>query len=468
MSWLRPAACIAALLTLTSVAAGQNLFRQPESAVFDALRERYLISNWQNGDIIAVDSLGYHTNFNTQLTSAGGLEIVGDALFAANNGSGVGGVAKFDLESGNLLWNLVIPGVLLACDITSDGSEFLWLSDRDTPQIKKIRISDQAYSTFAVSGLSLPNGLLYDGANQRILVCSNPDRAPIQAVSLIDSTVSVVAYVPVGMGKFDGLAFDNQNYIYVSSWGYNKVWRYSPQFLVGPQLISSGHNGSADIYFNKRDNVLVVPNILANTVSFIAFPDTDGDGLMDLNDNCPQAYNAEQEDTDLDQIGDSCDMCPGYSDGDDFDSDAVPDSCDNCPEAPNGDQYDLDYDAVGDECDNCLLVYNPEQEDRDLDGIGDTCDGCCVARLGDANGVGGDDPTIGDVSQMIDALFITASETVLVTLPACMAEADVNLSSQSAPAHWPPVFNDITIGDISALIDALFITADLSILPNCP
>jgi len=94
--------------------------------------------------------------------------------------------------------------------------------------------------------------------------------------------------------------------------------------------------------------------------------------------------------------------------------------------------------------------------------------GCCSGRVGDANGVGGDDPTIGDVSLMIDALFITASETPLITPPACIEEADVNLSSQNVPSHWPPLYGDITIGDISALIDALFITADLSILPNCP
>jgi len=94
--------------------------------------------------------------------------------------------------------------------------------------------------------------------------------------------------------------------------------------------------------------------------------------------------------------------------------------------------------------------------------------GCCSGRVGDANGMGGDDPTIGDISLLIDALFITASETVLLTEPACIEEADINLSSQSAPVHWPPVFADITIGDISALIDALFIRADLSILPSCP
>ena len=92
---------------------------------------------------------------------------------------------------------------------------------------------------------------------------------------------------------------------------------------------------------------------------------------------------------------------------------------------------------------------------------------CCSGRVGDANGVGGDEPTIGDVSLIIDALFITASETPLTALPACMAEADVNLSSQNPPAHWPPVYDDITVGDISTLIDYLFITGSSLGLSEC-
>jgi len=94
-------------------------------------------------------------------------------------------------------------------------------------------------------------------------------------------------------------------------------------------------------------------------------------------------------------------------------------------------------------------------------------EGCCIGRVGDANGMGGDDPTIGDISLMIDALFITAAITPLITPPACIEEADVNLSALKSPAHWPPVYDDITIGDISSLIRPLFITG-YPPLPDCP
>jgi len=79
---------------------------------------------------------------------------------------------------------------------------------------------------------------------------------------------------------------------------------------------------------------------------------------------------------------------------------------------------------------------------------------CCQGVTGDVNGEGGDEPTIGDVSSLIDFLFIEG------TVPACLAEADVNQSGGA----YPPA-EEITIGDISTLIDHLFISEDP--LPAC-
>jgi plastocyanin len=83
---------------------------------------------------------------------------------------------------------------------------------------------------------------------------------------------------------------------------------------------------------------------------------------------------------------------------------------------------------------------------------------CCSGRVGDPNGMGGDEPTIGDVSVLIDALFITGNESPV----SCLGEGDIN---QSGGAN--PVYADITIGDISILIDYLFITGPTLGLPDC-
>ncbi len=79
--------------------------------------------------------------------------------------------------------------------------------------------------------------------------------------------------------------------------------------------------------------------------------------------------------------------------------------------------------------------------------------GCCVDRVGDANNSGDDEPTIGDITAMIDAKFITGKCDGVID---CIAEADVNLSGTLVN---PPLdCDDITIGDITKVIDYMFIT----------
>ena len=86
-------------------------------------------------------------------------------------------------------------------------------------------------------------------------------------------------------------------------------------------------------------------------------------------------------------------------------------------------------------------------------------DGCGSGRVGDVNGIGGEEPTIGDISFLIDAKFISLS---CDSIP-CLAEADIN---QSGGAN--PTCDDLSIGDIMILIDYLFITgSDNMTLPDC-
>jgi hypothetical protein len=164
--------------------------------------------------------------------------------------------------------------------------------------------------------------------------------------------------------------------------------------------------------------------------------DKDGDGIPDGLDNCPATFNPQQQDQDLDTIGDPCDpdddndqtkdeadcapldgqvhpgadeICDGkdnncnylvdegfidsdadgYKDcfDDDDDNDGLADDLDNCPTKANPEQADLDDDGLGNECDpdmdddgltngkdNCPAVDNNSQDDLDQDGEGDACD----------------------------------------------------------------------------------------------
>ena len=59
---------------------------------------------------------------------------------------------------------------------------------------------------------------------------------------------------------------------------------------------------------------------------------------------------------------------------------------------------------------------------------------------------------------MIDAKFITGNCDFLL----CLAECDINQSG-----GCDPTCDDITIGDISVLVDYLFITGPSLGLPDC-
>ncbi len=78
-------------------------------------------------------------------------------------------------------------------------------------------------------------------------------------------------------------------------------------------------------------------------------------------------------------IGDSSDGTPRSNPafcaplGLDTDSDLVIDIDDSCPLAPNAGQEDQDFDNVGTVCDNCPVVFNPRQADGDRNGTGDAC-----------------------------------------------------------------------------------------------
>lgn len=120
------------------------------------------------------------------------------------------------------------------------------------------------------------------------------------------------------------LAKPNQNYIVYSDPDRNQRIRTAP----------------AGNLFLETDPIRLSPTPTNNPLYKPA--DTDTDGIADTIDNCPAVSNADQNDSNNNNIGDLCD---------DIDFDYIINTKDNCPDDANPNQSDVDGDGIGDVCD---------------------------------------------------------------------------------------------------------------------
>ena len=162
------------------------------------------------------------------------------------------------------------------------------ITDSSAGKIFRMRISDHSYTTI-VSGIAIPNGILFDNRNNRVLFCQFIANAPIKEIDLDDLSVTTV--LTSGFMNFDGLAMDDDGYIYVSCWGNYAVYRYDNAFNLPAELISSGHNGPADIFYNQANDILAIPNYYSNSVDFIPVPPA---GIDNVYGPMPRAVSLSQ------------------------------------------------------------------------------------------------------------------------------------------------------------------------------
>ncbi|MCP4706552.1 MAG: hypothetical protein GY865_18290, partial [candidate division Zixibacteria bacterium] len=190
------------------------------------------------------------------------------------------------------------------------------------------------------------------------------------------------------------LTQDNDFYIYLSlSDGGMPFDRTSDiPVLLGASyrvIVISAANPGESYYFSDGSWVDFQEYDLTSNfcIKGLTIVDSDGDGINDIIDNCPNSLGGDpdQTDSDGDFIGDLCDECPLDFDND-GDGDGLCANEDNCSDVPNENQLDGDNDGVGDACDNCMADENPGQVDSDGDGLGDVCDICPFDPENDIDG----------------------------------------------------------------------------------
>ena len=210
-------------------------------------------------------------------------------------------------------------------------------------------------------------------------------------------------------------------------------------------------NGSAGLSFWFSDNIaLNVQSTYKHAFADEAFPhfqhaagikfmfggkDTDGDGIYDKDDECPETAGLKEfngcPDSDGDGIPDHLDACPdtaGLAQFDgcpDTDGDGVPDPQDECPTVAGLPQFngcpDTDGDGVPDPKDECPTEAGPVENkgcpfvDRDGDGVLDKDDEC-PDTPGTVANKGCPEPTAEAISELNEysrtVLFDTNKSTI--------------------------------------------------------
>ncbi len=227
-------------LGISAISSAQAL-NGPESIEWDEANSRWLIGNKGNGTILARSEAGTLSNFVTGIPSGPyGIEILGNVLYACEGGF----IRGYDLASGSNLFTLNLNGTFLN-GLTSDGVGNLYATDFSAKKIFKVDVNAVTFSTLASGLAKTPNGIIYDGENNRCLYVTWGTNAPINAINLTTNAISTV--LATTLSNCDGITRDSCGNYYVSSWGNNKLNKFDKSLTGTFTALSGTLSSPADI-----------------------------------------------------------------------------------------------------------------------------------------------------------------------------------------------------------------------------
>jgi hypothetical protein len=260
------------LTTIGAVGITQNL-TGVESVEFDPTTERFLVTN--GSSIVFIDD--NEDADGTLATGAGadyGMEVMNGVLWAIDNNQ----IKGYNVSDGSLLSTASISGASFLNGMASDGVSRLWVTDFSLKKIHQIDVSELSNPTvtqIVTNTVSTPNGIVYDGENNRLIFVNWGSNAAIKAVDLSDNSVSTLTTTM--LGNCDGIDNDSYGNYYVSSWNpVARITRFNNDFSASETITVSGLSSPADICYAQSIDTLAIPNSGNNTVRLVGFPNSVG------------------------------------------------------------------------------------------------------------------------------------------------------------------------------------------------
>ena len=250
-------------------------FSGPESVEYDAAAQRWIVGNNTAGTVVK-----YHPQTSTVTPFASGLpsgphgiEVLNGVVYVCDGAR----VKGYDAVTGTMVFNANLGATFLN-GITSDGSAWLFVTDFTAKNIYRLNPADSSFNVM-VTTLKTPNGIYYDGANNRCVFVTWGSAAPVQAMSLADSTISTL--MNTSLSNCDGITRDLNGNWYVTAWGNQSLMQFDPFFAGMPIPVMTGLSSPADIDINTTGDSIGIPNSGNNTVVFYVVPGAVGISAAD-------------------------------------------------------------------------------------------------------------------------------------------------------------------------------------------
>ncbi|MCA6362413.1 MAG: hypothetical protein IM638_05210 [Bacteroidetes bacterium] len=258
---------VSALLLPAMFASAQS-FNSPESVEYDVAGSRWIVGQNGSGNVnILSPASGTLAPFATGIPSGPhGIEVAGDTVFVCDGAR----IKGFNRLTGAQVINTNLGATFLN-GITSDGGDNLFVTDFSAKKIYRFNRRTLAYNVMVTGLVKSPNGIYYDGANNRCVFVNWGSNATIMAMSLSDSTTSTL--YTSSLSNIDGITRDFAGNWYVTAWGNQSLMRFDPAFATAPVAVMTGLSNPADIDINAAGDSIGIPNSgSANNVVFYAIP----------------------------------------------------------------------------------------------------------------------------------------------------------------------------------------------------
>lgn len=252
------------ILLISPLASGEILLNAPEGIVYDTLYNRYLVSNWNSGAVVAIDSLGVQTYFKTGLVHCSGMEIVDTVLYVCCNNQNL---TAINLHNSETIFSLYLT-TNGTHGVTEGPDGFLYVTSWGGDCVYKVDPSIPYASIFANTSMNQPVGIEYDSANSRLVVVSFGTVHDIQAIDI--TTGAVTTIITTTHPNMDDITMDNDDNFYISAWDdyHNWVYRYDNSFSAPPEtLVYNDNHGLIDVCYNPTNHTLSHTDYWTNLVT---------------------------------------------------------------------------------------------------------------------------------------------------------------------------------------------------------